>query len=131
MKLPILGTEGISSGDLIALAGPAAEGIRFAGFFHPDQEGTQNKSFLTSFRQRYGQEPDSYAALAYDSVKLLAEAAVNGGTSRQAVYQYLQNVKDYPGVTGSIGFDARHDAGRRIIMLTIQNGRIVPDPVQP
>ncbi len=70
----MLGTEGISSEELIKLGGDAVEGIVFAGFFHPDIEFPGTKEFVDAFKAKYNKEPDTYAALAYDSAKLIFAA---------------------------------------------------------
>lgn len=129
-NVPLIGTEGTSSEELIRLGRDAVEGVRFAGFFHPDRSLERAQDFVAAFRSRYGQEPDSYAALAYDSLRLILEAAAKEGASRQQIFHYLSNVNGFEGVTGTIGFDAHHDAQSKIIILTIRGGRIVPDAQQ-
>ena len=131
ITLPLLGTEGTSSPELVGLGGRDVEGIRFVGFFHPDLPQNNGLAFVAAFRAKYGKDPDTYAAMAYDSVLLLVEAMRKAAPERSAVYRYLGEVKNYPGVTGNIGFNAKHDAQSRIIILTVKNGAIVPDAIQP
>ncbi len=126
---PLLGTEGTSSQELVRLGKDAVEGVRFAGFFHKEKSSERAKKFVEAFRLRYQQEPDSYAALAYDSVCLVIEAARHGATRRQ-IYDYLNKLGAYEGVIGKIAFDKQHDAQSKIMILTIKNGKIVPDDLQ-
>ncbi|MBO8159291.1 MAG: penicillin-binding protein activator [Thermosyntropha sp.] len=130
-NIPILGTEGISSEQLIKLGGDAVEGIRFTGFFHPDVEFPGTKEFVAKFKEKYGVEPDTYAALAYDSAKMILEGIKTNGATREGVYKYLREVKDFPGVAGPITFDSRGENNRSIIILTVKNGKFVPDELQP
>lgn len=131
LNIPILGTEGISSEQLIKLGGDAVEGIRFTGFFHPAVEFPGTKEFVAKFKEKYGVEPDTYAALAYDSAKLILEGIKVNGATREGVYKYLKEVKDFPGVAGPITFDASGENSRSIIILTVKDGKFVPDELQP
>lgn len=131
INIPFIGTDGISSEDFVLLGQEAAEGVRFNGFFYSGIKEAHAEKFRKSFRERYGKEPDSYTALAYDSARLLIEAIKKNGASREGIYEYLSTVKQYPGVTGSITFDQNHDVISKITILTVRNGKIVKDDIQP
>ncbi|WP_369412631.1 ABC transporter substrate-binding protein [Pelosinus baikalensis] len=90
-----------------------------------------SEEFTKCFQDRYHKEPDSYAALAYDSAQLLIQAMKKNGASREGIYDYLSKVENYPGVTGRITFDQHHDVKRKMMILTIRNGKIVKDDIQP
>ena len=126
LDIQMLGTEGISSEELIKLGGDAVEGIVFAGFFHPDIEFPGTKEFVEAFRAKYNKEPDTYAALAYDSAKLIFAGIEANGESREGIMKYLDEVSDFPGVAGPISFDENHDVIRNIVVLTVKDGKIVP-----
>ncbi|MGE5454627.1 MAG: ABC transporter substrate-binding protein [Methylocystaceae bacterium] len=131
LNVPLLGTDGISSEQLVKLGGAAVEGIRFTGFFHPQKEYPGTKAFVEAFKAKYNMEPDTYAALAYDSAKMVLEGIKVNGATRDGIYQYLKETKDFPGVAGPISFDSTNNTTRGIIILTVKDGKIVPDPVQP
>lgn len=131
LTAPIISTDGISSLELIHLGGEAVEGIRFNGSFHPSIVKNGSDKFAKDFKARYGKEPDTYAALAYDSAQILIEGIRKNGASRENLYTYLSNLKDYPGVTGNITFDDKHQVQAKIIILTVKNGQFVPDTLQP
>jgi branched-chain amino acid transport system substrate-binding protein len=130
LNVPIVGTDGISSEEFILLGKEAVEGIRFNGFFYPDIKESGSEKFRKSFQERYNKDPDSYAALAYDSAGLLIDAIKKNGASREGIYEYLSTVENYPGVTGGITFDQNHDVKSKIVILTIKNGKIVKDDIQ-
>lgn len=131
ITIPIISTDGISSQELIHLGGTAVEGIRFNGFFHPSLPQNGSDEFTIDFKNRYGREPDTTAALAYDAAQLLISAIRKNGASREGIYTYLANFKDYLGVTGNITFDDKHDVQRKIMILTVKDGKFVPDVLQP
>jgi len=128
---PIISTDGISSLELIHLGGEAVEGIRFNGSFHPSIIQNGSDQFSRDFKARYGKEPDTYAALAYDSAQILIDGIRKNGPSREHIYDYLSNLKDFPGITGNITFDDKHQVQAKIIILTVKNGHFVPDTLQP
>jgi len=129
LDIQIIGTEGISSDELVKLGGEAVEGIKFAAFFHPDIEFPGTKEFVEAFRAKYNKEPDNYSALAYDSAKLIIEGIKQNGATREGITKYLNEVKDFPGVAGPISFE-NNEVTRGIIILTVKNGKIVPDDIQ-
>lgn len=130
LDIEMLGTEGISSEELVKLGGKAVEGIKFTGFFHPDVEFEGTKEFVDAFKAKYNKEPDTYAALAYDSAKIILKAIEENGPTREGIKKYLDEVKDFPGVAGPITFE-NNGVTRGIIILTVKDGKIVPAEVQP
>lgn len=129
LNVPMIGTEGISSDELVKLGGDAVEGIRFAAFFHPDVEFPGTKEFVEAFRAKYNKEPDNYAALAYDSAKLILEGMKQNGATREGITKYLQEIKDFPGVAGPISFE-NNDVTRNILILEVKNGKISLSDIQ-
>ncbi|KNF07473.1 ABC transporter branched-chain amino acid-binding protein LivK [Gottschalkia purinilytica] len=130
LDVDMLGTEGISSEELVKLGGDAVEGIKFTGFFHPEVEFPGTKEFVKAFREKYNKDPDTYGALAYDSAKLILEGLKKNGVSRDGIKKYLEEVKDFPGVAGPVSFK-NNAASRNIIILTVKDGKIVPADIQP
>lgn len=131
LDLPIIGTDGVSSEELISLGGKAVEGIRFNGFFYSDIKQNRSEEFIRNFKKRYDKEPDSYTALAYDAAQMLIEAIRKNGASREGIYEFLSKVNEFPGITGNITFDKNHDVKSKIVILTVKDGKIVKDDKQP
>lgn len=129
LDIQMIGTEGISSEELVKLGGDAVEGVKFAAFFHPDVEFPGTKEFVEAFRAKYNKEPDNYTALAYDSAKLILEGMKKNGATREGITKYINETKDFPGVAGPISFE-NNGVTRGIIILTVKDGKIVPADVQ-
>ena len=127
LDIQILGTDGISSEELIKLGGDAVEGILFGAFFHPDVEFSGTKEFTEKFVAKYGKNPDTYAALAYDSAKIVLAAIEKYGAevTREQITEYIKGAQDFPGVAGPITFKD-NDVTRGVIVVTVQNGKFVP-----
>lgn len=124
LDVPIIGTEGISSTELIKLGGDSVEGIRFAAFFHEDVEFPGTKEFVESFKEKYDKEPDNYSALAYDSAKLILAGMKENGATREGITEFLQEADGFPGVAGPISF-VDNDVTRSILILEVKDGEIV------
>lgn len=131
IDLPIICPNGINSEELIRLGGTGVEGIKFNGFFYSGIKQNGSEEFAQAFKKAYDIEPDTFAALAYDSARILMNAIRKNGGTREGIYQYLSELKDYPGVAGNVTFDATHDAEIKMITLTVKDGKIVPDSIQP
>lgn len=131
LNIPILGTDGISSDALIELGGDAVEGVTFGGFFHPDLAYTGTAEFVQSYRDAYGKDPDTYAALAYDSAKMILEGMKTEGATREGILKYLREVKEFPGIAGPVSFDENGAASRNVVVLVIRDGKICLAENQP
>jgi branched-chain amino acid transport system substrate-binding protein len=67
--------------------------------------------------------PDALAATAYDAARIMFDAikrskSLNGPDIRDA----LAATKDFPGVTGTVTFNAQRDAVKPIVMIEIKDG---------
>jgi branched-chain amino acid transport system substrate-binding protein len=122
---PIVGGDAMSSPGLMAVAGPAAEGVMVASFFHPDRPAPEIQSFEVAFRKRYGTAPDAGSALGYDCVHLLARAMRQAGsTAPDAVARALGGGLSWNGVTGTFAFDEHGDmVSKPITISVVRRGR--------
>ncbi len=67
----------------------------------------ETRSFVAAYRARFNTDPDPFAALGYESVRLIAAAARSHPTRagiRDAIAAYSPS-RPYPGVTGPLSFD--------------------------
>jgi branched-chain amino acid transport system substrate-binding protein len=124
---PILGGDG-----LLGLAGldRVYDGTYVLLFYHPDAPDAASRQFVQAYRSVYGQAPDAYAALTYDAVMLLAQAARDVGFERERIRDYLASVGSrrpaYRGVSGLITFDENGDAAGKGFAV----GRIAGDGIE-
>jgi branched-chain amino acid transport system substrate-binding protein len=110
--------------------GAAYEGTLVGVLFHPDASPLAT-AFAAQFREAYGREPDSFAALGYDATRLIAEAARAAGADRASIRDHLAGVgregrPAHEGVTGTIRFDENGDpVDKRFSVGVVRGGRIV------
>ena len=124
MKQPLIGGDGIDAPQLVEIGKGAVEGIVFADDYSSELKSKRNQDFVQLWRSRFKSDPDTFAALAYDATKLVLAGMRSGATSRDSLQNYLQKVKNFPGVTGNISFDDKNDAARAVYMLVVRDGKI-------
>ena len=64
------------------------------------------------------------AALGYDSAMVLADAIKRAGTTEgPKLRDALAATKDFPGVTGTTTLDAKRDASKPAVIITVKDGK--------
>jgi branched-chain amino acid transport system substrate-binding protein len=112
-------------------AGDLADG--FIGITHFEASAAQGaaRAFVENFKSKYGAEPTHYAAVYYDTVRLIADAMGRGGFARDGILGALKTTK-FQGITGTIQFGGSNQAnigtvifewkGRRKVLLQTDSG---------
>lgn len=127
----LLGSNGWNSAKLAQSAGKNVEGAVFVDGFFPASQRPGTEEFTGRFKEVYGHEPGILEAQAYDSARILITAAGDGKDQRperENVKARLRAVRDFRGAVGSMSFDARGEAVKRLFILTVRDGRIVEAP---
>ena len=111
------------------VADPVASAGAYVGApFTPLDPRPEAQRFVAAYRARFRAEPDGNAALAYDSVRLLAAAVRAVGGDRLAIRDWLSArtlAQPYVGVTGVIAFQADGDPiGKSFIITRVSSGRL-------
>lgn len=124
LKAILLGGDGFEAPQLMEIGGDALEGCYYATHFSPENSDPASRRFVEAFRARYGSVPNGLAALSFDAVALVADAAARAGTTeREALRQALARTRGFHGVTGVLSMDARRDAEKDAAIITIRAGR--------
>ena len=106
----ILTTSAFALPSSIARVGQDAAGVILTqSVFELDSDHAHIQKFVKGFESKYGEKPDIYAAHGYDAMKVVAAALANRPALPREVIKGLRDVKDFPGVTGSIQFDEKGD----------------------
>ena len=121
---PILGPDGFSDAKFIELAGAAnATNVYYvSGYSTKVALSDKASSFIEAYKKEYGSEPNMFAALAYDSVYMLAEAAKGADTSID-IADNLAKLKNFPGVTGNMTIDKEHNPIKTALMVKMESGQ--------
>jgi len=83
--------------------------------------------FIKDFKAKYNSEPDTFAALGYDTANLFIKALENaGGTDAEKLRSALENMKGFKGITGELNVDpATHNPVKSATILQFKDGKSV------
>jgi branched-chain amino acid transport system substrate-binding protein len=123
LNVPLFGGDGWESSVLLSIGGKALEGDYFSTHYSPDNSSPAVQDFVKHFKEKYGETPDSMAALGYDSAMILADAIKRAGsTDGSKIRDALAATKNFSGVTGTITIDPDRNASKPAVIVTITNG---------
>jgi len=112
----LMGADGLLADTFPENAGTAAVGMYLSG---PYVAGADYTNFLAKWTAKFGGVPPSgFHAFAYDATNMLFQAIEAVATvdadgtvhvPRQALRDYLYNLRDFPGLTGNLSCDVNGD----------------------
>jgi branched-chain amino acid transport system substrate-binding protein len=122
-NLPVLGPSSLYSTQLVQLGGSSVNGLYTDVSFFTKDPDPRIVAYVASFQKKYGATPNFHAALAYDSIHILADAIKRAGTlDRMQVRNALAATKDYKALTGTISFTPNRDAVKSYKYVQVVNG---------
>ena len=118
---PILGGDAFDSPVVTGLPAATTRATWYTthAFLPPPPVDERVADFDAAWEARYGSPPTSaFAALGYDAIGLVAKAVRSAGSTEPgALRAALESIRDYPGVTGSISYDARRHVPRKDVTI--------------
>ncbi|MCX5590301.1 ABC transporter substrate-binding protein [Alcaligenes endophyticus] len=105
-KTLFVGTPSMASPQFLKVGGKAVEGTVYVSDYFIGGDSDLNKKFVESYRARYKEDPDMWAAVGYTEMQLAAEAVRLAGDNpdRASLTQALGKIKDFPVVLGNGNF---------------------------
>ncbi|MEN6350900.1 MAG: ABC transporter substrate-binding protein [Syntrophomonas sp.] len=127
ITVPIAGADGWDSPDMIKVAGAdALNNTYFTNHYSVEDPSPAIQSFVKAYTAKYNKAPDSFAALGYDSAKLLAQAIKDAGSADpQKVTEALAKIKDFPAITGTMSINDKHNPVKKIVVIEYKDGKLV------
>lgn len=102
-KLVLVGTDAWDTPQLARSAGEAANGTLHTAAFASDDPDPATAAFVAAFKTKFGRAPGSVAALAFDSMVLVADAVKRAGANQaSALTLELGRTMNLAGATGVI-----------------------------
>jgi branched-chain amino acid transport system substrate-binding protein len=119
MKMPILGGDGWV-GDALKNGREALANTFISNHYSGDNPDPVVQNFRSAYRAKFNREPDSIAALGYDSAKVLADSinranATDGPSLRAAIA-----AADVAGVTGRLRMNANRNVDKPAVIQELQ-----------
>jgi ABC-type branched-subunit amino acid transport system substrate-binding protein len=123
MEQPFFASDRSVSEEFLELAGANAEGVICPYPWNPTRKDPRLDEFKIAFRKRFGEEPETYAAHAYDGMNLLIWAIQVAGLNRAKIRDVLAHrTVPWPGVTGEISFSAALDDMGEVYLAKREKG---------
>ena len=124
MNQPFFASDRAVSPRFVEAVGPMlAEGVVCAYPWNPSRDDPKLKAFRQAFRERYNEDPDTYAAHAYDGMNMLIWATQVAGLNRAKIRDVIAyRAKPWPGVTGDIPLSAALDDLGEVFLTKFENG---------
>lgn len=120
----IMGANAAISSKLAELAGAAAEGFIVGSGWFIQFDNPMNKAFVQAYRKKYNSDPDTFAAQAYTSVYVVADALKRAGTATDSkkLRDAIAATKNLEANNGSFSFDANREPSITPKVLVIKGG---------
>jgi len=124
ITVPLFGGDGWESPKLVEIGGTAVEGTYYSTHYSPEDPSPLVQNFVKKYRARFNETPDAMAALGHDSALVLVDAIKRAGTTEgPKLRDAIAATKDLEGVTGRTTMDAKRDASKPAVIVTIKNGQ--------
>jgi ABC-type branched-subunit amino acid transport system substrate-binding protein len=123
MRQPYFACDRCVSDEFLAIAGENAEGVTCTFPWNPARQSPALQTFRSAFRQRFGSEPETYAAHAYDGMNMLLWATQAAGLNRAKIRDVIAyRTEPWKGVTGDIVFSSVLDNMGEVYLARREQG---------
>ena len=124
MKQPFFASDRCLLKEFTEIAGPNAEGVICASPWNPTRQDPKLAAFRDAYRQRFHEEPETYAAHGYDGMNMLIWSIQVAGLNRAKIRDVLAyRTKPWPGVTGDIPLSGCLDDAGEVFLTKRQDGQ--------
>ncbi len=123
MEQPFFCCDRCISDRFVEIVGENAEGIVCTSPWDPTRKDPKYQAFCEAFQKRYKEQPETYAAHAYDGMNMLIRAVQVAGLNRAKIRDVLAyRTKPWPGVTGDIPLSAVMDDLGEVFLAKREKG---------
>jgi len=132
MKQPVFGSSRMAYPALLEIAGSAADGVVTTCPLNPTRTDPQWQEFRKKYQAEFKEEPDAYAAYAYDGMNILIAAIEKKGLNRGKIMDGLREYygKAYDGVGEREEFDYTLNNIAPLALAKVEGGKFVYLPAQ-
>ena len=124
MKQPFFACDRCATDDFVKIAGPNAEGAVCAYPWNPERQDPKFDAFREAYRKKFNEEPETYAAHAYDGINMLIWGIQMAGLNRAKIRDVLAyRTEPWPGVTGDIPLSSCLDDAGEVFLAKYAGGQ--------
>lgn len=125
MDHKVFGSDRLVTERFLELTGDNADGIVTTYPYNPNSEDSFYLRFVEDYKNRFGENPDQFAAHTYDGMKMLIESIEETGLNRVRIRDELTSIRTYHGVTGDIILDTTWNDVGKVWLIEVENGEFV------
>ena len=119
----LLGGDGWESQELATIGKDAVNGALYINHYYAGDKEENVKKFVDSYKAKYKKEPDAFAALAYDTMKVLLKGIEDAkSTDGVAIKDALKKV-EINSVTGNIKFNDERSAIKTASIIKVDGDK--------
>lgn len=117
IEAPIVGADGWDG----ILGNSSAEVLNgfYSNHYATDSTDPAVQAFVKKFNDKYSKDPNSFAALGYDSVYILKDAIIKAGSDDATAVKEALKATNGDYVTGYLTFDEKRNPIKSAVMLEI------------
>lgn len=121
---PILGGNGFNNPKLMSDGGEAAEGVIVGAAWNSASQTPENQAFLSAFEEKFGSQPDQFAAQSYTGLKLYdAAIRVECSAERDVLRESLTTLQGIKTPLGDFSFNSDRDAEHPAVVQIVKDGQ--------
>ena len=118
MTMPLLGGDGWV-GDALRNGREALNNTFISNHYSGDNPDPVVQNFVKAYRAKFNREPDAIAALAYDSVKVLADALTRANSTEGPKLRDALAMTDVVGVTGRLKINEKRNVDKPAVIQEV------------
>jgi branched-chain amino acid transport system substrate-binding protein len=124
-KVRFIGGNGFNSPKLGDIAGEAADGTLVGSPWFIAKDDALNAKFVADYRAKYKEDPDQFAAQAYDTLHIVAEAIDKAGAADSEKIKVALQATRHTGAMGPFSFTENRDPADTsgVVVIEMRNGK--------
>lgn len=122
---PILSGDGFDTPLIGEVAGELADDVYYSTHASLDNASEVVQGFASAYEAEYGRKPENaFAALGYDTMKLIADAIQRAGVAEPAaIRDALAATQGFQAVTGTITYpEGKRSPAKSVTIIQVQDG---------
>lgn len=118
-----LGGDGWESEELTKIGGTAVDGAIYINHYYAEDTEENVKNFVDSYTKKYNKTPDCFAALSYDTAKILVKAIEKANSTDGTAIRDALAGMEINSVTGNIKFNEERSAVKSATIIKINGDK--------
>jgi branched-chain amino acid transport system substrate-binding protein len=121
----VIGGNGLNSPQVPTVAGAAADGTLVGSPWFIDKADDLNQKFVKAYKAKYNMDPDQFAAQAYDTLFIVANAIKEAGAANADKIRDALTKAKYSGVMGKFSFTPDRDPADTsgVVVIEMKGGK--------